>query len=118
MLTILGMIGLVALGVMLGRYPDFLWRHSRILLSGPKWVWFRLVECVKRNPVIFGAYFSGIFTGLLISGCLSELLWNISLVGLLLFGLMVFFPTIGGKIVQAALSSSKFCAAKVKEFFA
>ena len=118
MLTALGMIGLVALGVMLGRYPDFLWRHSGVLLSWPKWLWFRLVECVKRNPVIFGTFFSGFFAGLLVSGRLSELLWNISLTGLLIFGLMVFFPTIGGKIVQVVLSSSKFCAAKVKEFFA
>jgi len=118
MLTALGIIGLIAFGVVLGRYPDMIWRHSRLLLSGPKLLWFWLFERMKRNPAIFGAYFSGFFTCLLVCGRLSELLWNISLVGLLIFGLLIFFPTIGGKIVLAVLNSSRFCAAKVKDFFA
>ena len=118
MLTALGMIGLVALGIVLGRYPDLILRHSRVLLSGPKLLWFWLLERIKRNPAIVGAYFAGFFTCLLVSGGLSRLLWNVSLFGLLVFGLLIFFPTIGGKIAQATLSSSRFCATKVKEFFA
>jgi len=118
MFIALGMIALVALGVVIGRYPDFLWRHSRFLLSGPRLIWFWLVERIKRNPAIFGAFFSGFFVGLLVSGGLSRLFWYLSLVGLLVFCVLVFFPTIGGKIAQAVYNFSRFCVVRIKKFFA
>ena len=118
MLTALGVIGLVALGVVIGRYPDFLWRHSKFLLAGPRLFWFWLVERARRNPAIFGAFFTGFFTGLLVSGGLTRLLWHLSLVGLLIFCLLIFFPAIGGKIVSTVFNFSRFCAVRIKEFFA
>ena len=118
MLTALGIVGLIALGVVLGRYPDFLWGHSGFLLSGFRWFWFWLLERIKRNPAIFGAFFTGFFTGLLVSGGLSRLLWHLSLVGLLIFCLLNFFPAVGGKVLLAVFHFSRLCAMRVKEFFA
>jgi len=118
MLTAFVMIALIALGVVIGKYPDFLWRHSGFLLSGPRLLWFWFLERIKRNPAVFGAFLSGFFVGLLVSGSLSWLFWHLSLVGLLIFCLLIFFPTIGGKVVQTVFNFSKFCVVRIKEFFA
>ena len=118
MLTALGMIGLIALGVVIGRYPDFLWRHSGFFLSGPRLLWFWLLGQIKRNPAFFSGFFSGFFVCLLITGGLSWLFWYLSLVGLFIFCLLIFFPKAGGKVVQTMFNFSRFCVVRIKEFFA
>ena len=118
MLTILGMIGLVALGILIGRYPDFLWRHSRFLLSGPRLLWFWLLKRVRQNPAVFGAFVSGFFAGLLVSGRLNELLWYILLTGLLVLCLGIVFPAAGGRVVRAMFNFSRLCVVRIKKFFA
>jgi len=117
MLTALGMICLFALGILIGRYPNFLWCHSSFLFSGPKFLWFWLIERIRCNPAVLGAFFAGFFAGLLISGSLSWLFWNLSLIGLLAFCLLVFFPTISGKVFQKGYSFLKFCSERIKEIF-
>ena len=118
MLLALGAIGLVVLGVLIGRYPDLFWRNSGLLLSGPRWIFNWLFERVKRNPQVCGAFFSGFFAGLLVSGKLNELFWNAALVGLLFFCLFIFFPATGTKIMQAVARFTSKSVTRVREFFA
>ena len=118
MLTALGMIGLVAMGIVIGRHPDFLWRHSSFFLSGPKLLCFWLFGRIKRNPAVIGGFFTGFFAALLVSGGLSRIIWNTSLVGLLVFCLLIFFPTMSGKIAQKAYDLTRFCAERIGNFFA
>ncbi len=117
MLTILGMVGLIALGIVIGKYPDFLWRHSRFLLIGPKLFWSWLLERIKRNPAVFGAFFAGFFAGFFAVG-LSRILWNLSLVVLLILCLLIIFPAVGGKIARVVVHCSRECVVRIKKFFA
>ena len=118
MLLALGGIGLIVLGVLIGRYPDLLWRNTGLLLSGPRWMFNWLIERIKRNPQVCGAFFSGFFAGLLVSGKLNELFWNVALVGLLFFCLFIFFPATGTKVVQILARFTSKSVTRVREFFA
>ena len=118
MLLALGAISLVVLGVLIGRYPDLFIRNSGLLLTGPRWILNWLIGRIKRNPQVCGAFFSGFFAGLLVSGKLNDLLWNAALIGLLFFCLFIFFPAVGTKVVQAVANFTCKSVTRVREFFA
>lgn len=118
MITVLGMVGLVAFGILIGRYPEMLARNSGLLLSGPRWILGWLLERLKQNPRVCGAFFSGFMLGLLVSGVLGELLWNIALVGLAIFCIFLFFPETGSRVLGFLVQISRNCFIKIREFFA